>query len=99
MISDFFNKISVLTPFCFNNYHSLIFADGLKNLEKTGGDIESEAYTHVADDRKYIIIETKDGLHFAIQYYPSYGWINIRNTLSYYQMSPEMSEWFSNYIK
>lgn len=99
VISDFFSKISVLTAFCFDDYHSLIFADELKNLEKTGGDIGSEAYARIADDRKDILIETKDGLHFSIQYYPFYGWINIRNTQSYYQMSPEMSEWFSNYIK
>lgn len=98
-IADFFDKISVLTAFCFDDYHNLVFADELKNLEQTGGDIGSEAYARVADDRKDIIIETKDGLRFAIQYYPSYGWINIHNTLSYYQMSPEISEWFSNNVK
>lgn len=99
MISDFFNEISVLTACCFDDYHNFMYADELKKLEGTGGDIGSEAYTRVADDRNDMIIETKDGLRFGIHYYPSYGWINVSQTMSYYQMSPEISDWFSNYVK
>lgn len=100
IISEFFHEISVLPAFCFDDYHDLVYADELKKLEgKDGGEIGSEAYTRVADDRKDIIIETKDGLHFGIHYYPSYGWINVTKTMSYYQMSPEMKEWFENNIK
>ncbi len=99
IIGDFINEISALPAFSFDDYHELVFADELKGLEGTGGDIGSEAYTRVADDRKDIVIETKDGLRFGIHYYPSYGWINVTQTMSYYQMSPEISEWFSNYIK
>lgn len=99
-ISGFFREIAVLPAFCFDDYHDLVYADELKNLEgKDGGDIGSEAYTRVADDRKDIIIETKDGLRFEIHYYPSYGWVNVTQTMSYYQMSSEISEWFSSYIK
>lgn len=98
IISEFFNKISNLPAFCFDDYHDLVFADELKKLEGTGGDIGSDAYACVADDRKDIIIETKDGLRFGINYYPSYGWIDVSKTMSYYQMSPEITEWFQKYI-
>lgn len=94
-ISDFYKAISKLSAFSFDEYHELVFADDLKKAEdEGGGDIGTEVYSRVADDRKDIVIETKDGLRFAIQYYPSYGWINITKTLSYYQMSPEIEEWF-----
>lgn len=100
IISEFFNELSVLSAFCFDDYHNLVFADILKELEgENGGDIGTEAYTREADDRKDLIIETKDGLRFDIEYYPSYGWISIPATMTYYQMSPEITEWFSNYAK
>lgn len=99
VIGDFIREISVLPAFSFDDYHELVFADELKELEGTGGDVGSEVYARVAEDRKDIAIETKDGLRFAIQYYPSYGWINLPQTLSYYQMSPALSAWFSNYIQ
>lgn len=99
VISEFFSEISKLPAFCFDDFHDLVFADELKKLEGTGGDIGSEAYTRFADDRKDIVIETKEGLRFGINYYPSYGWINVSTTMSYYQISPELWEWFSNYVK
>lgn len=100
IISDFYTEISKLSDFSFDEYHELVFADDLKKAEDEGsGDIGSELYSRVADDRKDILIETKDGLRFTIQYYPSYGWINIAKTLSYYQMSPEIKEWFEVNIK
>lgn len=100
IISDFYTEISKLSDFSFDEYHELVFADDLKKAEdEGGGDIGSELYSRVADDRKDILIETKDGLRFTIQYYPSYGWINITKTLSYYQMSPEITEWFENNIE
>ncbi len=89
VISEFFNELSALPAFCFDDYHDKVFA----------GDIGSEAYTRVADDRKDVIIETKDGLRFNVGYYPSYGWISISATMTYYQMSPEITEWFSKYVK
>ena len=95
IISEFYTEITKLTAYSFDEYHELVFADDLKEAEdKGGGDIGSEVYTRVADDRKDIVIETKDGLRFTIQYYPSYGWIHITKTLPYYQMSPEIEEWF-----
>lgn len=100
IISEFYTEITKLTAYSFDEYHELVFADDLKEAEdKGGGDIGSEVYTRVADDRKDIVIETKDGLRFTIQYYPSYGWINITKTLSYYQMSSEIEEWFEVNIK
>lgn len=99
VIADFFNEISMLPAFCFDDYHDIVFADELKELEGTGGDIGTEAYTREADDKKDLIIETKGGLRFAIWYFPSYGWIYISATMTHYQMSPEMAEWFENNIR
>lgn len=100
IISEFFREIPALPVFCFDDYHDLVFTDELKKTEdKDSGDIDSEAYTRVADDRKDIIVKTEDGLLFDIHYYPSYGWINVSETMSYYQMSPEIEEWFDNNIK
>lgn len=100
IISEFYTDITKLTAYSFDEYHELVFADDLKEAEDAGGgDIGSEVYARVADDRKDIVIETKDGLRFTVQYYPSYGWIHITKTLSYYQMSPEIEEWFEINIK
>ncbi len=99
IISEFYNEIFVLTAFSFDDYHDFMFADELKELEQIGNNIDSEAYTRVADDRKDIIIETTDGLRFMMHYYPSYSWINVTTTMSYYQMSPEITKWFKNNIK
>lgn len=100
IISEFFNELSVLSAFCFDDYHDIVFADELKEIEgENGGDIGTEAYTRVADDRKDIIVETKEGIRFNIEYYPSYGWISISATMTYYQMSPEITEWFERNVK
>lgn len=98
VISEFFHEISQLPAFGFDGFHESVFADELKKLEGTGGDIGSEAYTRVADDRRDIVIETKDRLRFCLHYYPSYGWIAVSATMTYYPMSPEIREWFDNYI-
>ena len=66
---------------------------------KTAGEVGGGLYTRVADDYREVKITTKDGLNLVIGYYPSYNWIKADETLSYYQMSPEMSNWFSNSIK
>lgn len=100
IISEFFNELSALSAFCFDDYHDKVFANELKEIEgANGGDIGTEAYTRVEDDRKDIIVETKDGLRFNVKYYPSYGWISISATETYYQMSPDIAEWFSKYVK
>lgn len=100
IISEFYTEISKLTAYSFDEYHDMVYADELQKAEDAGGgDIGAEAYTAVADDYKEIVIETKDGLRFTIGYYPSYDWINVSKTMSYYQMSPEIKEWFEDNIK
>lgn len=99
VISEFFNKLSVLPEFSFDKFHDLVFENELKEIQGTGSDISSEAYTRLAEDFKQIIIETKDGIHFRVEYYLSYGWIRTPVTMSYYQMSPEMIQWFKTNIK
>lgn len=69
------------------------------SVEGTDQDIDPKAYSDLADDRKDIMIEIKEGLRFAIWYYPSYGWINEPATMSYYRMTSDISEWFSKYVE
>ncbi|MBQ2865617.1 MAG: hypothetical protein IJE90_03750 [Clostridia bacterium] len=100
IINEFYAGITKLTAFSFDEYHAIMYADNLKKAEdEGGGDIGPEVYSRVADDRKDIVIQTKEGLRFAVQYYPSYGWISITKTLSYYQMSLEIKDWFEANIK
>lgn len=100
VIAEFYTEISRLTAFSFDEYHEAVYGDELEKYEdKKGGDVGSELYTRVADDYKEIKIETKDGLYFVIGYYPSYDWIKVDETMSYYQMSPEIKEWFEVNIK
>lgn len=96
VISGFYAEITKLTAHSFDEYHDAMFGD---ELDSNGGDVGNELYARAADDRRDIVIETKDGLRFAIYYYPSYSWIYATQTMSYYQMSPEISEWFSSNIK
>lgn len=100
IISKFYTEITKLTAYSFDEYHKMVFAEELKKHENEGvGDIGAEAYTPVADDYREIMIEIKEGLRFTIGYYPSYDWIKVSNTMSYYQMSPEIKEWFKFNIK
>lgn len=85
-ISGFFGAVSELPAVSFDDFHALTF------------DAGSEVYTRVADDRKDLVIETKDGLRFGISYYPSYGWLNVSATMSYYPISPELSDWLATYL-
>ena len=98
-IDAFYKEISTLSAYSFDDYHNAVFADELEELEGTDQDIDSEAYSDLAEDRKDIVIETKEGLRFAIWYYPSYGWINEPATMSYYRMTSDISEWFSKYVE
>lgn len=100
VISRFYTEITKLTAYSFDEYHDSVFADELGKYEdKGGGDVGGELYARVADDYKELKITTKDGLNLVIGYYPSYNWIKAGETLSYYQMSPELSDWLSNHIK
>ena len=100
IISEFYTEITKLTAQSFDEYHEAVFADELKKYEdKGGGDVGTELYTRVADDYKEIKLETKDGLYFVIGYYPTYDWVKVDETMSYYQMSTEIKEWFEINIK
>ena len=99
VISEFYSEITSLPSRSFDEYHELVYAEDVAKFEnEENGDIGQEAYNRVADDLKIIVVETNDGLRFAIRYYPSYGWINVQSIMSYFQMTPEMSLWFENNI-
>lgn len=97
-IAEFFEMVNGLTAYSFDEYHESFFADEVKKYEVSGGDIGSEAYERIANDRKGIVIKTKEGLLFDIYYYPSYGWISLSETMSYYKLSSKLTEWFESNI-
>lgn len=97
-IAEFFEIINGLTVYSFDEYHEIIFDDEVKKYEVSGGDVGGEAYERVANDRKGIVIKSKEGLFFDIYYYPTYGWITVSETMSYYKMSPKLMEWFKSNI-
>lgn len=99
VITEFYAEISKLTAHSFDEYHEAVFGEELEKYEdEGGGDVGSEIYTRVADDYKEVKIETKDGLYFVIGYYPSYCWLEVGVTMSYYQMSPKIQAWFEENI-
>ncbi len=54
-----------------------------------------KAHTEFANDLRIIRIETKDGLRFYFEVYPSFGWIFGNGTLSYYQIDIHMADWIA----
>lgn len=96
MISEFYNEIISLEAYSQEEHHDLVFADELAKAEGTGGDIGTVVYTGFADDHHNILIETKSGIKFNIDYYPSYGWIYTSETMSFYKMTASISKWFSD---
>ena len=96
MISEFYNEIISLEAYSQEEHHDLVFANELAKAEGTGGDIGTVVYTGFADDHHNILIETKSGIKFNIDYYPSYGWIYTSETMSFYKMTASISKWFSD---
>lgn len=89
IISMFYSEITALQAYGRDAIDRIVFPD----------KDESEAdklHGQFANDRKDIMIETKDGLKFIVNYYPSYGFIYGSETLSYYEISPSMAEWLDN---
>lgn len=94
VISEFFDEILKLSDYSFDEYHKLVFENKTES-----NDDNTDLYTRVADSYKRIKLETKDGLFFVIGYYPEYSWLEVSQTLSYYQMSPQLNEWFKDNIQ
>lgn len=98
-IERFFAQITAARPYSFDEYHDMAYAPHLPAAEDAGGgDVGSELYTSHADDLRYLMIETNDGLRFIISYYPTYGWINIPACMSYYEISADIYAWLNDNI-
>ena len=50
--------------------------------------------TAFADDLQVIRIETKDGFHFYLEYYPNYGFLESGHAMAYHTVTPELKLWF-----
>ena len=55
---------------------------------------QQEAHNAFADDLHVIRIETKDGFHFYLEYYPGYGFLESGHAMAYHQVTPELEQWF-----
>lgn len=56
------------------------------------------AHNAFADDLQVLRIETVDGLRFFVNIYPSYGYLYSSGAMAYHQITPELSEWFAEYL-
>jgi len=85
-IAAFYEISSSLTSYGNDDFQNIVF-------DTIPEDQQVNAHTEFANDLKAIRIETKDGLRFYIEIYPSFGWIYGNGTLSYYQIDARMAEW------
>ena len=85
-IAAFYEISSSLTSYGNDDFQKTVF-------DTIPEDQQVNAHTEFANDLKAIRIETKDGLRFYIEIYPSFGWIYGNGTLSYYQIDARMAEW------
>lgn len=58
-----------------------------------------EAHNAFADDLQTIRIETTEGLRFFVSIYPSYGYLYSSHAMAYHQITPELNDWFNEYLK
>ncbi len=99
-IAEFYSEALSLTSYSEDEHHDLVFAEDLKDAEDVGGgDVGDEVYTKYADDIHTLLIETKEGLRFKVDYFPSYGWMHFSQTMSYAQISDALSAWVRENIK
>ncbi len=88
-IENFYDLSKMLEGFGNADFQGMVF-DGIPEEE------QQKLHQAFADDLRMIRIETKEGLRFYIEIYPSYNWIYGNGTMSYYQISEQMAEWINN---
>ena len=90
-IAEFY-RLTAETPAVGNDdFQSSVFG-GIDEAQ------QSEAHTKFADDTRVLRIETKDGLRFYIDVYPSYGWMYAGGTLSYFGIDDGTENWLQKNI-
>ncbi|MBQ7160706.1 MAG: hypothetical protein IJR90_03260 [Clostridia bacterium] len=87
-IAAFFDFSNALTSYGNDDFQKIVF-------DIIPGDQQEKAHTDFANDLRVIRIETKDGLLFYIEIFPSFGWIYGNGTQSYYQVDVQMSDWIT----
>ena len=85
-IAAFFDFSNALTSYGNDDFQKIVF-------DIIPGDQQEKAHTDFANDLRVIRIETKDGLLFYIEIFPSFGWVYGSGTLSYYQIDVQMADW------
>ena len=87
-IAAFYDYSNSLTSFGNDEFQNIVF-------DSIPEDQQVKAHTDFANDLRMIRIETKNGLRFYIEVFPSYGWIYGNGTLSYYRTDEQMSDWIA----
>ena len=71
--------------------------------DRVFGDVPEEnapeAHNAFAEDLQILRIETVSGLRFFVSVYPSYGYLYSSEAMAYYLITPELNEWFKNYME
>ena len=75
---------------CYGNedFQALVF-------DSVQEERQAQAHTEFADDLRMLRVETKAGLRFYLELYPSYGWMFLPGAMSYYQMDTQIQEWIN----
>jgi len=90
VIEEFYALTTDITKFVSlgnDEFQSIVF-DGIPEEE------QQEAHNAFADDLQVIRIETKDGFHFYLEYYPNYGFLESGHAMAYHTVTPELMLWF-----
>ena len=90
-IAAFYDGTLALTSYGSDDFQAEVFAS-------VPEEQQPQAHRDFADDLHMLRLETKDGLRFYLEFFPSYGWLSAGGTLSYYRMDAAMDAWASQYL-
>ncbi len=98
-VEAFYTQVLALEPFSEDDHHAMVFAEELKAFENPEtGDVGEEVYRRYAEDLHVIVVETVEGIRFAVRCYPSYGWIYFPQTQTHCRISSGMEAWLQTYL-
>lgn len=90
-ITEFYNMTIALGSYGNDDFQAEVFG----NIPE---EKQQEAHSAFAENQRNLRVETKDGLHFFIAFYPSYNWIYGGGTMSYFKIDNQMRNWIERNV-
>ena len=85
-IREFYDMTTALASYGNDDFQAEVFS-GIPE------EMQQEAHSAFADDRRNLRIKTKGGLRFFIAFFPDYDWIYGGGTMSYFRIDDRMRGW------